>query len=72
MKFGKFEKILLECGRGALIGLGVGSALFGLVLLSFTWTHEQPLNIGALLAVFSGSCCIFLGLNLSKKPTKPS
>ncbi|MEZ9233690.1 hypothetical protein AB4259_21745 [Vibrio amylolyticus] len=72
MLLDKFKDILSQFGRGILIGLGIGAALLGLVVLLITWKNQQPLNLGALLALFSGSFCILLGLNLSKKQVESS
>lgn len=66
----KFIKLINVAGKGFLCGLGVGSALFGLLFLSLSSSNEQPLNIGALVAITSGIACVFMPLNFKSIPNK--
>ncbi|WP_157465870.1 hypothetical protein [Colwellia sp. TT2012] len=50
-----------------LCGLGIGTTLFGLLFLVLSFRNDQQFNIGALVAIISGSICIFMALNLKTK-----
>lgn len=72
MQLGEFEYLLSQVGKGILIGLGIGAAFLGVAFLLSSWKEQQSLNIGALLAILSGSLCILSGLKRSKKNTVAS
>ena len=63
----KFVDLIKSMGKGLLMGIGIGCALLGLFLLSFSYSNGQELNVGAFVAIISGSACILLSLNSSKK-----
>jgi uncharacterized membrane protein YeaQ/YmgE (transglycosylase-associated protein family) len=67
MNINKFADLITSMGKGILMGICIGCALLGLFLLSFSYSNGQGLNIGAFVAIISGSACILLSLNSSKK-----
>jgi hypothetical protein len=67
MNINKFVDLITSMGKGLLMGVGIGCALLGLSLLSYSYSNGQEINIGAFVAIFSGSACILLSLNSNKK-----
>jgi len=67
MKTDNFINIISSVGKGILIGLGIGAALFGVLFMALSFNQDQPLNVGALVATLSGSVCILMALNTKHK-----
>ena len=63
----KFINLINVASKGLLGGLGIGTALFGLLFLVLSFRNDQQFNIGAFVAVICGSICIFMALNLKTK-----
>ena len=62
MKTDRIMNLISKVGKGILIGIGIGTALFGVFFMASSFTQESPLNIAALVATLAGSFCILLAL----------
>ncbi|MGJ8691749.1 MAG: hypothetical protein ACSHW0_04650 [Thalassotalea sp.] len=57
----KFITLINVAGKGLLAG--AGATLFGLVFFSLSFSNQEPLNIGSLVAITSGLACVFMAFN---------
>jgi hypothetical protein len=67
MRVEQISNLFAGFGRGLLIGIGIGAALFGVLFLTLSIKKGQDLNLGAMMSIFSGSFCIIMGLAKSKR-----
>ena len=68
MNIDKLINLITIAGRGILGGFGLGAVAFGLFFLVVTFNNQAEFNIGAFVAILSGSIGIFISLNIKTKP----
>ena len=69
MNIDKFTNLITIAGKAILGGFGFGAVSFGLLFLTVTFNNNAEFNIGAFVAILSGTICVLMSFFIKVKPT---